>query len=366
MRIFGFGNRQSDEPSPESAQGLIEARLRIAASSPVAAARIDLLEQIAMFLVVHALDITPRNLTIAHTIFSGGNLRLSHKIAERQFAGQPITQDWLEDIMSHAAEIGEREELEQMVAELNQSLGSFIQTTREATDATSSYHHAMEAHARHIEAMDDGSAVDLGALTRLTRAMIERTWTVEEDMRRSEKEAAGLRRKLERARADAGIDYLTGLPNRRTFEAVFDMEYRKARTDIDHLTIAFCDIDHFKAVNDTHGHDIGDRVIQYVAEAFLQISDQNCHVARHGGEEFVLLFRGVNAQETHDRLDQARESFAQRRLVDRETNNPIGFITFSGGVADVFAYDNPRAALRAADEALYTAKRKGRNRIVIA
>lgn len=362
MRIFGFGKRQGDLSSKEGDRS----HPAIDPANPEQAARIDLLEQIGIFLIAHGLDITPRNLMIAHTIFSGGNLRLGHRIAEREFSGQPITQDWLEEIMADAAEIGEREELEEMLAGLGTSLGTFIETAREATDATHTYGHAMEEHARSIEAMDDGQAVDMGALTRLTRAMIERTWLVEDDMRRSESEAEGLRKKLERARHDAGVDYLTGLPNRRAFEVVFDLEYRQAREAIEHLTIAFCDIDHFKAVNDTHGHDTGDRVIQCVADVFLQISDQHCHVARHGGEEFVLLFRGLAIDQARDRLDKAREAFSQRRLIDRETQAPIGFITFSGGLADVFAHETPSAALKAADDALYAAKKAGRNRIVIA
>jgi diguanylate cyclase len=366
MRIFGFGNRQEDLSAGGAAHGLTDARLALDKGNPAQAARIDLVEQIGLFLIANRLDINPRNLTIAHTIFSGANLRLAHKLAERQFSGQPVTQPWLEEIMAHAAEIREREELEEMLLIVGETMGKFIDTAREASDATSSYTCAMKEHAVRIEAMEDGQAVDISALTRLTRAMIERSWQMEEEMRRSEQEAAGLRKKLERARHEAGVDYLTGLPNRRAFEAVFDIEYRKARAAIEHLTIAFCDIDNFKAVNDTHGHDTGDRVIQCVADLFLQISNQNCHVARHGGEEFVLLFRGLGAAETHARLDELRESFARRRLIDRDTNLPIGFITFSGGVADVFAYEEPRLALKAADEALYSAKKLGRNRIVIA
>ncbi|MDE1914582.1 MAG: GGDEF domain-containing protein [Sphingomonadales bacterium] len=376
MKFLGFGRRRGDEPAPEGVQDwshdsvLPDGTYSSRPLTPGEAARIDLLDQIKAFLIDHALDITPRNLMIAHKIFSGANLRFGDKVAQRQFSGEPITQQWLDETMAEAEDQAEREELAKMVSQLSQSLGSFAQTAREATQATASYNEDMEGHASDMEAMgeamDDGTSVDIRALTRLTRAMMERTWQVEEDMRRSEREAAALRRKLERARADASIDYLTGLPNRRSFEHVFDEEYRKARAEIDDLTIAICDIDHFKGVNDTHGHDTGDRVIQHVAGLFLQISDQDCHVARHGGEEFVLLFRGVNAETAHARLDKARENFAQRHLVDRETNNPIGCITFSGGVADVFAYDQPREAMRAADKALYMAKRQGRNRIVIA
>src|SRR3546814_10453846 len=90
-------------------------------------------------------------------------------------------------------------------------------------------------------------------------------------------------RSLEQARREAEIDHMTGLPNRRAFETVLEREYRDARASFDPLTVAFCDIDHFKRINDTHGHDAGDRVIRLIAEMLATISDDNCHVARHGG-----------------------------------------------------------------------------------
>lgn len=102
------------------------------------------------------------------------------------------------------------------------------------------------------------------------------------------------------------------------------------------------------------------------AELLQQISNDNCHVARHGGEEFVVLFRGKTQQEAWERLDAMRVNFGERRFVNRSNEKPIGHITFSGGIADVFAHSNPRSALRAADQALYRAKQEGRNRILMA
>lgn len=79
-----------------------------------------------------------------------------------------------------------------------------------------------------------------------------------------------------------------------------------------------------------------------------------------------MLFRGLSPAQARDKLDALRERFAARTFVNRENDEPMGQITFSGGVANVFGYADPRAALKAADEALYRAKEAGRNRIEVA
>lgn len=196
--------------------------------------------------------------------------------------------------------------------------------------------------------------------------MLRRTRDIEKQMLRSEAQTRALKRRLDEVRRSAEEDHLTGLPNRRAFEAVFEEEFRIARASTEVLCVAFCDIDHFKRINDEHGHDAGDRVLKVVAECLARESDDRCHVARHGGEEFVALFRGGTIEQTRERLDALREQLAARRLVNRANDMPFGQVTFSAGIADVFACGDPRSALRAADAALYRAKQGGRNRIELA
>src|SRR3546814_3575432 len=85
-----------------------------------------------------------------------------------------------------------------------------------------------------------------------------------------------LRRSLERAKRDAELDYLTGLPNRRAFELLLDRHHKEARAALEPLSVAFCDIDEFKKVNDLHGHEAGDRVIKAIADTLARISNDQC------------------------------------------------------------------------------------------
>jgi diguanylate cyclase len=323
-------------------------------------ARRQLIDDIGAFLIDHDLEISEANLTAALGICSGSNAGLAKKVTDRRAAGLAVTQTWLDDQCRSSEEA-----MGQIADKLERSLESFAATSRSARDTAAQYNSEMQVHVEKA-----GNAAEeeeqIHTLATLARAMLERTQHLEQEMHRSEREAAKLRSSLAKARRDADHDHLTGLPNRRVFEELLETQFRAAQQNLDSLCVAFCDIDNFKRINDTHGHDTGDRVIQAIGKALAKITDQNCHVARHGGEEFVMLFRGSGKSEAVKRLDTVREAFARRKFVNRRTEEPIGTITFSGGVADVFAYTSPRDALKAADVALYAAKEQGRNQIVAA
>lgn len=328
-------------------------------------ARHQLVGAIMSFLVDHDLDVSPTNLLIAHSAFSGINPRLARQIAAQSQTEEGITQRWLDELAQQEPIQPDSAELDRMVARLEANLETFQTNTKAARSATSEYGSKLEEHVSDLQQVQKTGEL-VSHLADIAKVMLERTRHAEEEMRKSEDEAKSLRRSLARAKRDAEVDYLTGLPNRRAFEVLLERHYEEARAACEPLSVAFCDIDKFKEVNDTHGHEAGDRVIKLIADTLAHISDDHCHVARHGGEEFVMLFRGLPPSEAAKRLDEAREALANRRLINRKTDQPFGQITFSGGVADVFGYGDARAALKAADDALYRAKESGRNRIELA
>lgn len=341
-RLFGLGLDDVQAPDPRQA----------------------LLNQIGDFLIGHDLAASPENLLRAHAVFTASNPRFARKVAEREELGEAVTQQWLDEIdRPPEPEHDSAEELHKLAGELERSIEQFGQTTNHAKNAASTYTTELAQHVATVGEMHPGAEV-LASLAHIARAMLERTREVEEDMRRSEREATQLRRSLAKARREAGVDHLTGLPNRRAFETVFLQERAEALEALEPLCLALVDIDFFKRVNDSHGHETGDRVIRAVGQSLSRISDR-CHVARHGGEEFVLLFRGLTPGQVYEQLDNARERMAARRFVDRISNKPIGEVTISAGLTDVFLHGDMGHALRAADEALYKAKQAGRNRVEV-
>ncbi len=362
-RFLGWlGLRQSTGAPPEGSHAPPD---ESGPQSLVRQARYELAASITSFLVDNDLDVSPTNLLLAHSAFSGRNPRLARQIVAQAHSPEGINQKWLNEVDEQESHQPDRVELDRLMTRLETNIEAFQANTKEARTATTDYGTELEQHVVDLEQLEKTGRI-VSSLADLAKVMLERTRKAEDDMRKSEDEAKALRRSLDRAKRDAELDYLTGLPNRRAFEILLDRHYKEARAAVEPLSIAFCDIDEFKKVNDLHGHEAGDRVIKAIADTLARISNDHCHVARHGGEEFVMLFRGLTPSQAAEKLDDAREALADRRLINRKTDEPFGQITFSGGVADVFGYGDTRAALKAADAALYKAKAGGRNRIEIA
>ena len=360
LRWLGFG------ATPPADASQIDQLLEEAANQdPRERRRRQLLSDVASFLMTHHLEVSPYTLAIAHDIITGCDQRLARQIEARVAARDPVTLEWLEEVGRGAAQGDGSAMLNGLMAKLETSLTDFAETTVTARSAASDYNTALEAHVGELEQVSKAGVV-ITELATIAKVMLERTREIEKEMSRSEMQTRSLQSSLDDARRKAEMDHLTGLPNRRAFETALENELVAAKALGEPLCVAFVDIDHFKKVNDTHGHEAGDRVLKAVAQTLSRISNDKCHVARHGGEEFVALIRGKSIEQAWQVLDGAREAMAERRLVNRANDMPFGKVTFSGGVADIFAYPSHREALKAADEALYIAKAQGRNCIVYA
>lgn len=182
------------------------------------------------------------------------------------------------------------------------------------------------------------------------------------DLNRSlQKKRAELERINEATLKLANTDPLTGLSNRRSFLELLDMWHSAAVRHGQPLSLITVDLDHFKKINDTCGHDVGDEVLKAFGQMLATARRREDVPARIGGEEFVVLqpmTSGKRAAVHAERL---------RRECEKITHPKITWpVTASFGVASVREGDSPEQLLRRADEALYKAKHAGRNRVSIA
>ncbi len=332
-----------------------------AAASPsrAAEARRELLGRICDFVIDHDLAVTGSNLATVCGALSGSHPELAGALVQRELSGEPVDQAWL-DRLAQLDPDGHSQiaALETLFEKLDYTLERFAQTARDAQSETSGHRGAITGQVERL-----GTPGELVQVIDLSRAMLSRIEQVEAAMARSEAEIDRLRDNLAQARTEADVDHLTRLPNRRAFERRLVTEAIEARSRGKPLSVAFCDVDHFKQVNDRHGHAAGDRVLCALAASLTEMAGDACFTARHGGEEFVLLFPGLGREAARARLDAIRRAQATRVLMNRDTGQPFGRITFSGGVAEVTADADTRGALARADAALYRAKQQGRNRI---
>lgn len=328
-------------------------------NSRAAEARRLLLEQISDFVIRHDLAVTAQNLATVCGALSGSHAELASALAARETAGEPVDQRWLDSLARLDPEGHSRiAALETLSDKLEYALMRFAQTARAAQSETSDHRGAI---GEQIDALE--GPPELAEMIDLSRAMVERIEQVESAMARSEAETERLRESLAKARIEADVDHLTRLPNRRAFERRLVSAAMEARGKGEPLALAFCDVDHFKQINDRHGHAAGDRVLCALAASFTELAGDSCFVARHGGEEFVLLFYGLGKDAARIRLDTIRRTIGARVMMNRDTGQPFGRITFSGGVAEVTEDADTRSALARADAALYRAKQEGRNRV---
>ncbi len=308
------------------------------------------------FLSANNLDPTPDHYDLVYQFRSSANARLttavqteiektgvlSHDAAERIYleCAGPVTAESLAD---YSNRIGvQMDGLSRIVD----------QTGRDATKFCADIE-ASSAQGEHE------------TLLKLSAEMVSRTRVAEAQLRKTSSELASLRKTLAEAQRDADTDPLTELPNRRAFkrelEAAIDENRRKKRP----LSLAFCDLDHFKKINDVHGHDAGDRVLRYVARKLREdFSDQGV-VGRFGGEEFVVMLPNCTLKAAFAAIDTCRAELSSRHLYTATDQTSIGFVSFSAGVTTMVEGDGSADLLRRADEALYRGKAAGRNCVTL-
>lgn len=178
-----------------------------------------------------------------------------------------------------------------------------------------------------------------------------------------------LTRKLDTANQEllrlSSSDGLTGIPNRRYFDETLEREWRRNRRLGKELALIMCDVDHFKKFNDLYGHQAGDECLRQVAQALSQQADRGADTpARYGGEEFALILPETDIDGAAIVGERVREAVAALGIPHAESL--YGEVTVSLGIAAMIPDENNRSEMlvMAADQALYRAKREGRNRVV--
>ncbi|WP_338723534.1 GGDEF domain-containing protein [Devosia sp. XK-2] len=214
----------------------------------------------------------------------------------------------------------------------------------------------------------DLSSNDMQALaTRLlaeTRRMQDTNRQLETKLEASREDIAALQRDLDDMRRESMLDPLTKIANRKSFDEGLADAIKDATRTGDALSLILVDIDHFKTFNDTYGHQTGDQVLRLVAMTLKSNIKGKDLAARYGGEEFVAVLPSTDLDGAVIVAENVRKAIQAKELLKRSTNEKLGRITASFGVAEFTPRDNAASLIERADQCLYAAKHAGRNKVV--
>lgn len=316
----------------------------------------------------HDIEPTPVHYELFYNYVSGEHPSLIAALDARLKSDGPISATFLSELYNK--HFHSKEELSNAAASAGAQLDSQMDKILEALDANVGHASRFSEALRGVSAnlSSDTSQSDLALIVKTiasaTEQMESRSRELETQLQESKKEVSDLRTNLDTVRLEARTDALTGLANRKAFDdGLLDAVQDSVETDTP-LCLVMSDIDHFKAFNDSWGHQTGDQVLKLVAGSICSCIKGRDTSARYGGEEFAIILPHTVLDDATMIANQVRETIQSRELVKKSTGENLGRVTMSFGIA-MFRPGEPISDLiERADECLYAAKRSGRNQVI--
>ena len=310
---------------------------------------------------------TPDNYATWYMYLSGENAELKAEIdrlisEKSAFTGAVNAQ-------LHRQYVAEQDlgNIDEIRSNLNKLLSEVSTSLNKAGDGARNFEGTLGGIAKDFSKKEDLNDIRelLTTLITETRQMQSATSAMQSNFEEKSKEIDDLQEQLQRERKRAITDPLTGLYNR--FALIDKLNAAVGEMDEgERPSLIMLDIDHFKAINDTHGHLIGDRVIRFVAQVLQKNTKGKDTAARYGGEEFTVLLPGTPSAGAESVAEVIRKAIASAQLVRADNKKPLGQITISAGVATYQGEEDVMEFINRADQALYRSKNEGRNRTNVA
>jgi diguanylate cyclase len=310
---------------------------------------------------------TPKCYALWYAYFSDADPELQQVLEKVVDGRELLTERRVLELYSQFFEVDmETEALRQTGALIEASVARVLARLNDAKDSAVHYGRSLDNFTGQLTGGLKPRELQqiVGAVISETSKMRERNEQIAGDIHESSIEIIELRRSLESVRREAHTDALTGIANRRSFDERLKLAIREAKSSSDTLSLLMIDIDHFKKFNDSFGHQLGDKVLQLVARILKTSIKGRDTVARYGGEEFAVILPSTRLAGAATLGDQIREAVASRRIIQKRTGEDFGSITLSVGVSSLRSADSGESLIKRADDALYSAKRGGRNRVI--
>ncbi len=310
---------------------------------------------------------TPDNYELFYTYSAGENPSVARIIGDMIAARRPFTAAILQELRDRAFARERTERAvesigETVTASLNETIAKLEAASQHATD----YGNTLSAATGKLgDAHSPESLRKLvGTLVGATKEMENKARALEQELQQSSAQVGELRTQLDNVRKESLTDPLTGIANRKAFDAELQAAMAEARLHGEPLSLFLCDIDKFKTFNDTWGHQTGDHVLKLVAGCLSENTKGRDSAARYGGEEFAVIVRRAAVGDAVRLAEQIRANVESKKLVKKSTGDILGSITISIGVAELGDGESAATLIQRADMCLYRAKHAGRNRVI--
>lgn len=292
----------------------------------------------------------------------------------RDIIEKPLSQYAIDDAERRLREVlYKQSQLKQSLHEAREALknllAGFVDHLADFADATSGYHDKIESCANKISSANDIKELEsvLAEVMRETRNIQVNAQRSRDDLRAAQQRVAEnearireLESELEETSALVRHDQLTGTLNRRGLDDMFEKEKARAERHETVLCVALLDIDNFKKLNDSLGHDAGDEALIHLASVCRETLRPQDTIARYGGEEFIIILPETSLEDAVTALTRLQRELTRRIFLHE---NEKVLITFSAGVTALQPEDNQATVIKRADEAMYRAKNSGKNRV---
>jgi len=312
----------------------------------------------------HKSPVNPVNYAVWYEYVSGNNLALANAIDEITRKNKTITSDISQALYEKYVLMDMPDKLEDTNKGLKLVVDNTLTNINEVESTTNQCLSGFSDSQMALEECNDLSDLKslLGGILADTHKMSETSSVLKENLENSAQEIARLKSELNAVKESARTDALTGLLNRGAFDHDLHKACEKTTTN---TALLLFDLDNFKDINDTFGHLLGDKVIQFFAASLEKQLNPKRIAARYGGEEMAMLLEGVSEQDAIDLADIIRINFANSRLKKRGSNETIGQVTVSVGISMKKESDTPSDIINRADIALYRSKENGRNQVSV-
>lgn len=318
------------------------------------------------YIARYNLSANPVNYTVWYEYVSGKNMKLKKALDHSLDDAKPITDTNVEDLYQKYVADGDRIVISKLLTQISLMLKDITNHVSETDGDLTGHGKALGDLAVQIGEVHDYSDIKniVDQMLVETKALVKSGKRLQTRMKISSEDLKQLHRELEKSQQEAQTDALTQLINRRGLEKRLELERIRARQNDTSFSLILIDIDHFKRVNDSFGHLVGDSLLRSIAKMLKTHLRKNDIAARYGGEEFLLLLPETGISGAEAVGQKIRKTLASKEWKIKESGKNMGKITVSMGIA-LYKLNEPEESLiKRVDDALYLAKNNGRDRIV--